>query len=323
MLAERGGSGKADQVLIVTVLFPVFAIVVLGAALRRGEVMGADLSRGLNKLTYWIALPALMFDSLATAPHVPGQSSRWLVIILIVTGLTLLLALAVCRLLALRREAWGTFVQSAFRGNLAYLGLPIALGLPAALGDRGTDLKTAVLLALGPTIVVYNALAVLVLLMSQHALTRALPSRVAREALRNPLIWACALGAGWSWWEWPVPAALERTLSLLGQMALPSALLTIGAALATTSLRGSRTPALVASVIKVGVCPLLGWILARHYGMERVDTQVLLILLATPSAAAGYTMVTQLGGDEALSASSIALSTVLSGLAFALILAVV
>ena len=118
-----------------------------------------------------------------------------------------------------------------------------------------------------------------------------------------------------------LPPVIERSMALVAQASLPLALLCIGAALAGTPLRGNRRLVAASSLLKVVVGPLVGYALARLAGLDLAATQIALILLATPSAAAGYTMVSQLGGDEALAAGAILVTTAASAAALAVVVA--
>ena len=55
---------------VLDTLAPVFAVIALGAALRRTGFVSDELLRGLNRVVYWVALPALLFGKIATAPEI-------------------------------------------------------------------------------------------------------------------------------------------------------------------------------------------------------------------------------------------------------------
>ena len=96
-----------------------------------------------------------------------------------------------------------------------------------------------------------------------------------------------------------------------------------GGTLVVMPLRGKRTTAFLASLLKVGVAPLLGWPLARWAGLSPDEMRITLLFLAAPTAAASFTLAGKLGGDEALAASSVVLSTVLSIVSLSAVLALV
>jgi malate permease and related proteins len=313
----RAGRKLAGSMQIVETLAPVFLVIALGWWLRRRVWLSDEFISEANRRVYWLGLPALLFISLATAPHQEAPAGPLMVMVLGATAGTIGLALLAGRYLGIGRASLGTFVQAAYRGNLAYVALPILVLLPAAHGP----LYTAALLSMAPIMAFYNAAAVILLLSSHAPSGEGMAGRVVREILRNPLIWSSALGAVYGWREWPLPAWLDNSVAMVGKMSLPLALICIGGTLAATRLTGNRRRIVAASVGKLVVLPLGGWFLARLLGLSPAETQVGLVMLATPTAAASYTMATQLGGDGELAAGSVVMSTLLSLVALAAVVA--
>ena len=304
---------------VLELLGPIFLLIALGAALQRGGFFRPGVVPGLNRLCYWVALPALIVASLARGGA--GAGSGWAGLggreLCVMAGATL----AVAGLgwlgsgaMRLRWEERGTFTQAFFRGNLAFVGLPILLKAP------GVD-AAALMLLLAPMMVLYNILAVAALVASRHGLGWATVRPLAGEWLRNPIIWASALGGLAYARGWVLPGAAGETITLLGKMAVPLALVTIGAVLASLPTGAWRGAAWMAVAGKVVVSPLLGWGLAAVLGITGADRLVLLVALACPTAVASYTMAGEMGGDEALAAQAVVLSTLASAPVLALILA--
>ena len=51
---------------ILTVVFPVFAIIAVGYLAGRRGLLGEASSEALNRFVYWVALPAFLFGAMAT-----------------------------------------------------------------------------------------------------------------------------------------------------------------------------------------------------------------------------------------------------------------
>lgn len=304
---------------IVETLAPVFLVIAFGWFLRRRHWLGDAFISEANRVVYWIGLPALLFVSLATAPQQGAPTGSLTLMMLGATAITIGLALLVGRLLGIGRASLGTFVQAAYRGNLAFVALPILALLPAAQGP----LYPAALLALAPVMAFYNVAAVILLLSSRESPGVGVGRRILLELGKNPLIWSSLAGAVYGGLDGPLPRWLARTVSTVGQMSLPLALICIGGALAATRLTGNRRRIAAAAGCKLVVLPLCGWLLARGIGLSPAETQVGLVMLATPTAAASYTMATQLGGDGELAAGSVAFSTLLAVFALAAVVAYV
>src|SRR5690348_6591350 len=105
------------------ILGPTFAMIALGAILRRtGFVSPGFLAAGI-RLVYWFGAPALLLDELAPWPFVvAGPAKHVLGALVAATAVIILGAYVVVRVLRLPASAGGTFVQGAFRGNLAFVG---------------------------------------------------------------------------------------------------------------------------------------------------------------------------------------------------------
>lgn len=301
---------------IVNLLAPIFLVIALGAALRKGGLLPTEVLAGLNRLTYWVGLPVLVFVSLARADHGEAGGAGTLLLVLLATMAAMMaIAAVLARMAGIARGACGTFVQASFRGNLTFVGLPLILTLPGVP-------QTPALLAVAPLLIAYNVGSVVVLLASRHEIGWSMLRIVGREVVRNPIIVASLLGAAVYAADVRLPQALDLTLVQLSRMAVPLALICVGAALAATPARGGRAQALGAGALKALVSPTVGYGIGVLAGLEPGGLLVVVIFSACPTAAVSYTMVRQLGGDEALAAGSIVLSTVLSAFALAAALAV-
>lgn len=299
---------------IVNTLAPVFLLIALGAALRRTGFVSPDLLRGINRLAYWVGLPALLFSKIAVSPAVSPAAVNVFLVVLIGTGVCVAVCYLAAALLRMRGEQTGPFVQAGFRGNLAYVGLAVVLyAFSESGGDaRGAEAQTMAILALAPTVVIYNIAAVVVLLIGRHRMGAGAARKIAVGIVTNPLLIASAAGIAWSLAGWRLPLLAARTLSVTGQFALPAALLGIGGMLASAKIGGRVLYSTAAALIKTAVAPTVGYAAALALGLGREQAAVAIILLATPTAVASYILTDQLGGDATLAAGAIVLSTFMS-----------
>ena len=200
-----------------------------------------------------------------------------------------------------------TLIHGSFRGNLTFVGLPVVIY--AFAGNTAADsVESAALIAFVPMVIVYNVTAVVLMQLpgQSHLLTTM--RRVLRGLAANPILLASLAGITIALSGWEFPLFLDRSLSAVGQMALPLALIGIGGGLHATRLRGQRRWAVAAALMKTGLAPLVGFILAAWIGLGTDETRLALIFLACPTAAAAYVLVQQMEGDSALIAGTIVLS---------------
>lgn len=307
--------------LILENLAPLILLILLGSALAHIRFLGAQFISDLNKLAFWVALPALIFTSADSQAGADGQTWRLFAVMVAATLLISLIAWAASWALGLPGTAHGTFVQSAFRGNLAYIGVPVlANSFGAVTAPGGVKPMATAVVVMVLTMAFYNILAVVVLQASQHSLQKMKWGVMAKSIGTNPLLIAGLLGLVVPLLHVPLPGFLDHALQMLGAAAVPIALLCIGGSLVMVPLRGKQISIIAAALLKVAGVPLLVLLLAHVAGLDPTSRRIALVLAACPTAAAAFVMARQMNGDEGLASGSIALSTILSAfsLAFAL-----
>jgi malate permease and related proteins len=299
--------------LILNTLAPVFLLIAVGAGLQRGGLVSAGFLKEANRVTYWLGLPALLFSQLAgSVQQAVGGAALMLTVMLAATALVIVAGYGLAGLLKVPGAAAGTFVQGGFRGNLAFVGLPVLFSLPDAPLPGGMSARTAAVITVAPMMVFYNIGGVVVLLLSQHRLGWAMVKPFLKQLATTPPLLATLAGMGWAVMGWTLPPAVDKALFALGEMALPLGLLGVGGALVTVKLGAAwRTP-LASALVKTVLSPLLGWAVGRALGLGAVELKVVLILMACPTAIISYTMALELKGDEALASGAIALSVLAS-----------
>jgi malate permease and related proteins len=303
---------------IVNSLAPIVILIGLGAALRASKFLSAEFFTGMNKLCYWVGLPALLFTEIAATRIQSGTALSTSFVLLLGLLVGLVAGYVYALLAKLPSPSTGSFVQAAFRGNLAYVGLPVVMYALASAGDA-KELRALAVLAFAPVIPIYNILSVIIL--SHHGRKDASLEwrELVTQVLTNPLILACLAGFLFMYYRVELPAAATRTLTALGQIALPLSLLAIGASLTFERVKGSLWHAIPAAVIKSVLTPFAGVGLAAWLGLDAAQTTIALIYLACPTAVASYVMAEQLGTDEALAGSAVVVSTLLSFVPLAIV----
>lgn len=301
------------------ILAPVFLLIAIGAGLQKSAFVSPNFLKEANRVTYWLGLPALLFSQLAGSFHQGGGAGRMFLVTLLGTLLVILAGYAVAWALKIPGPAVGTFVQGGFRGNLAFVGLPVIFSLPDSPIFGGMSARTAAVLTVAPIMVVYNIGGVVVLLLSQHKLGWAMVKPFVKQLATTPPLLATLAGISYALLGWTLPAFLDKALTSLGEMAMPLGLLGVGGSLITVKLGANWRSPLAAALVKTAISPLLGWLVARALGLDGMEMKMVLILMACPTAIVSYTMAIELKGDEPLAAGSIALSVLTSVVALAVI----
>ncbi len=320
--ARRGVAGRrlSGVVQALQTLAPIVLVIALGALLAARGHYSAGFFRDANRLTYWFGLPALLFLSIARAPLRESWGNRLFLVVLLGTAGMALAAWLLAAALRLRPPERAAVVAASFRANLAYVGLPVIVYALAAAGvaDRARWAGAAAL-CLGPMVLVYNLATVL--LFSHGAAGPRVPAgTLIRRVVLNPLILSSAAGLLVAAVGRPLPGVLDRTLQIPADMALPLALLALGAAIEPRRIRHMLGAAVWSAAIKTLLGPLLGFALASALGLGPEERLIALVFLACPTAVATYVMAAQLGADERLTGGALVLSTLVSALPLTLVL---
>jgi predicted permease len=293
--------------LVLANLFPVFTLIALGAVLKhRGLTNEAFLSTS-DRLVYHIFFPAMLFWKIGGAD--PGSGIPWRLCLVVAAAVLLVyLASAVSmRPAGVGPFQAGSYSQSCYRFN-TYIGVAIVIN---AMDEEGVRLFGILIGFLIPLI---NVLAVSTLIwFSEERLSLRRRLAVTVKALMsNPLILACLAGLAYAQTLNRFAPFVDNTLRLMSLVTLPLALMSIGGALTFAGLRGYLRPSLAGAAVKLGVLPLVGYGLLRHFEVTGTAFQTAMLFFALPTSTAIYVLSSQLGSDTALASATIVVSTLLS-----------
>lgn len=296
---------------ILTALWPLFALLMLGYLARRFDFPGAAFWPPAERATYYVLFPALLVSRLSRAELGGAQSLQLVASVVAMLVIGSLLVLLLRPLLRQSNAAFTSVYQGALRFN-TYVALPASVAL---VPDEGVVL--AALLA-AVMILLLNLFCVLV--FAWYGSARPTPIGILRALASNPLILACLLGISLSLSGLGLPAPVVPVLEQLGAMASPLGLLAVGAALDMRALRSSGVAVVGSTLVKLMLMPLLAWLLARVIGLDDNATRVLLVFAAVPTASSAYILSRQLGGDAPLMANIITVQTLAALLTMPLML---
>jgi len=298
-------------------LAPVFFIIALGAILRASGFMSALMTEWSSTLTYWVALPALLFFETSDVQFGFRQYADVFLVLLGGIVASLITGYLAAWLMQLPVARTSALVQAAFRGNLAFIGLPVVV---YGLGEGNSEVIKLAVLIVAAMLPINNSLAILVLIDGEHRFSVRSMGMLLKRVMANPLILACLAGLAVAGMGWRLPLAAARTLDPLGNMALPLALINIGSTLNIRQVTGSLSPIITASLIKVALGPLAGYGLASLAGLGGDELRVILIMLACPTSSSSFVMAAYMGRDTGLTAGAVVLSTALSFISLFVIL---
>lgn len=302
---------------VVNAAFPVFALILIGYVAARRHILSEQASQHLNSYVVWLALPALLFHSMAS---VSWQELNQIPFILATIGGMLSTFIIFMFWQRRRFPLSDNSVASlaASYSNTGYMGLPLCM---LAYGQAGI---TPAIISMILTACVLFALSIVCLEtgLQKHRSIWTSMRHTGMALAKNPLIVSPVAGIALSGLGIALPAPIAELARLLGSSASPCALVTIGLFLAQT--RSTRPhPALTAVLfMKMLFLPAITAVLAfLVFDMPPVQREAAVLLAALPIGTGPFMLATMYQRDTQLVSQSIFVSTVLSVISVSLLLA--
>jgi len=289
---------------VAAALAPVFILIALGWLARNRRIAAPEAFGAVNRFGYFVLYPAFLFTLVTGADFSSGDAAPFVLGVL--SGFAAMMALALALRLVFRGD--GPAYSSVFQGAVRWNGFPLLAAGGALYGEDGLAL---IGIAFGPLVFMVNIASVMVL--ARWGAAQATSWRaVFAQIIANPLILGCAAGLLAHAFGVTDFGPLSEALALLGQAAMPVALITVGAGLDFKALRADSVKIGVATALKLLVAPLVLWAAATACGASPLAAAIAAGIGATPVAAAGYTLAREMGGDVRLMAAIITATTILS-----------
>ncbi len=285
---------------------PIFVLIILGHGLRRGGIPSIEFWNQNDRLVYWVLFPALLFVKMSSLKISTDLIGSYALVIIGGFFGAVLFSLLCGRILRLQAPAASSLLQGSTRHN-TFIALAVAERLYGTEGLALAALSTALLIPVTNVTVV-----TLMTTMLQKPGAQSVTKAVFRDLARNPLLLAVTLGIGVNSAGIGRIPVVHDIAEILGGAALPVMLLCVGANLRVRAMAAAAVPTLASMLGKMLVLPVLLLILAQALELSPETTLVALLFGAVPTAASGYTLARQMGGDAPLMAAMITLQTALS-----------
>lgn len=260
--------------------FVVWCIILVGMFVGRRGILGDNARQVLSALTFFVASPALLFETLSKA-RLHDVFAAPLLVAAVGAVATAALFFVIVRFL-LKRSVPESLMSSmsASLANSANLGIPIAVYV---LGDASY---------VAPLLIFQLAFFTPLLLMALDSTTsshRTTPLRFAAMILKNPMIVGSALGLAVAGTGWQVPELVLQPIHLIGGAAIPAMLMAFGMSLNGSrplqASQGRRVDALLASAFKLIVHPAIAYVFARFaLGLDGHALFAAVVTSALPTA---------------------------------------
>jgi malonate transporter len=290
-------------------VLPVFAIIVTGWLAGWLGYISRSLADGLVHFAYNVAMPALLFVTIAQEPA--RNLLEWRFLLAFGGGSLLCFALVFVPVrMGWKRDLASSTIHgmAAAMTNTGFVALPI---LHAIYG------QPAVLPAAVATVFVAAVMfpATVILLESdKHSAhgPSVQPLVLLKQIVLNPMVLSTLLGLAWAIGGLPIPAPVAAYLNILAAALTPCALFAIGLGMSVEGLRSNLTASAVLAAVKLVIMPLIVYGLCIGSGLNRLYTIAAVVCAAVPTAKTTYVLAHEYKVEEPLVAATVSITTMLS-----------
>ncbi len=275
---------------LLSVVAPVFIVAFVGLAWARSGAHFDEVS--ISRLVLNVGVPCLVFRSLTSLDVSPTELATMAGLTAAVMTAFAAGGFAVLKVMNLPAH---TYLGPLVFANSGNIGLPICL---FAFGDTG--------LALGMAYFAVSATCHVVLGGPLFAGTFSI-----RPFFRSPLTWAIIITIGVVTSGITVPKWLGRTTTLLGDIAIPLMLLTLGVSLSKMHPE-SLGRSIILSFVRLGLGVSASLLLTTLLGVEGLARKVLILQASMPVGVLNYLFAQRYGRSPEHVASLVLVSTLVS-----------
>lgn len=286
------------------VVLPLVFLMFIGSFLRRINIFDEDFLRKLNKITYCVLLPVLLFNNIYTS-KVSGEIDLEFIIFFVILALAVIgILLIVIPKYEKDNRNRGVLIQGLFRGQFVFFGIPLMANI---FGDEGLVVLSTLIAIIVP---IYNFLAVIILDLftdERHNYKATIIS-----ILTNPLVIGSLLGIAASVLQIKLPSALNKTIADISKTVTPISLMILGGVIEINNIWKNRKKLILIAAVKLFFIPSFAALITIFFGYRGIELGAVLSMIAPPTAVASYTLAQQHDCNDELAGQIVFFTTLIS-----------
>ena len=292
------------------IVLPIFALILAGWLARRLNILGENALSELNRFVVYLALPALLFDIIASAKWdslaQPAFILTFSIGMMVMFFLTLIIQLR-------RTQHLADAALDALNASYANTGF---IGFPLVMIFLGNEAMAPTLVATILTVSVLFGIAIILIETGLQSETKwqVIVIKVAKSLIKNPLLIAPAIAIFIPITDTTLPDSVNVFLTLLGGAASPCALVALGLFLAgqpAKKLNNENKTVTLIVILKLLIQPLLTWWLAtRVFNLSPLLVHTAVLLAALPTGTGPFMLAEFYRREASTTSKCIMISTV-------------
>ena len=301
---------------------PIVLMVVIGYALKKLGFMNERFAKEANRLVFRIFMPVMLFVKIYGMQDLSDIDFGFILYALIAILIVFFLSIPASIAIARQKNRRGVLIQAALRSGYSLIGIPLAESLYGEPGAAAATILSAALIPL------FNVLSVISLVAIGNDDSSKKPSvmSIVLDIIKNPLIVGifsaivCVVirgvfenvGIGF---RISNIAPVMTVLQYLANLAIPLALLVLGAQFEFSAVAALKREIIWGTLIRTVIVPAFALGIAYFFFGDRFSPAhfaTFVAAFATPVAVPSVPMVQEMGGDVTLAGQLVVWSTLAS-----------
>ncbi len=294
---------------IVHNILPIFLIAFIGSIIRRKWIKSDEFWRGLEKLSFYLLFPAVLFKQISSVEINQAEILRLVSALILATAIVSIILIYY----QTKNKYDKIYFTSIFQGGIRYNNY-ILFGLSKALfGKDGLS----IIATISPYMIIFTNILSIMIFVIYAPKERGISFKdnmviMIKSVAINPFVLASLLGFAFNYFHLSLNVGVDKTIENLADSALVIGVLIVGA-----SLRFKLDPEHInmvtfTSFIKLIIMPIVTYIILWSLSITGINKSAGILFSCMPCASSAYILSRQLGGDPETMSSIITFTTVLS-----------
>ena len=288
-------------------LLPIFLIA--GTGYLAGTLLKVD-PRSISRIVFYIFSPCLLFDLLISSELNGDAMLRMVAFALATISITGVITWLIGRAIKLERKILTAVIVTTITLNAGNYGLSLNL---FAFGEEG--------LAYGSIFFVTSAVFTYTVGVTVASMGNTSFLDAIKGLIKIPAIYAVGIAIIFIITKWQLPIYVERSVSLLGDAAIPGMLLVLGLQLQRNSRSNHIRALVLANGMRVFASPILAIGMATLFGLRGTAFNAGVVEASMPTAVLSTILATEYDANPIFVTTTVLSTTLLSPLTLTPLLA--
>lgn len=295
---------------VIGVTLPIFAVIAVGFFIKKKGIIEDQHVPLLNKLTYNFGLSSLVFLNIAENKLKEIFDVNILKVIFPTYFLFLIIVFLSFYFLKIKNKTKGAAIVSTYRSNMAFIGMPVLL---YAYGSLATAKASIVIACLLPLNILVTAFFLRLSNIQDSKDRKTGIKKLVIEIITDPVIIAVIAGLIISYFSYEIPAPIFKFFEILSGIAVPLALISIGASFKFSHIKSNIKYLSLVSFGKLILMPLLSLVFSIFiFKVGKLDRDIICLLFAMPLAVATFIQSEKYNSDTDFVSSALITTTLIS-----------